>query len=117
MSAGRKPKPTDINVRLVAPPTEFSVDFVQGMADRMSVSFYKYGAMASADIDVRATIAMRLDRYAETGNTEWLIDVANFALIGFVHPTHTDAHYAATDSDQSPGRVDTIGNVSADRNT
>ena len=111
-----KPKPTTYSTVLAAPATEFNGEFVQAMADRMAVSFYKYGAMASADIDVVATINKRLALYIETGNTEWLIDAANFALIEFTHPTHDDAHYRSTDSDESPGRVDPLGNTSTDRN-
>ena len=111
-----KPKPTTYTTILAAPATEFNGDFVQSMADRMAVSFYKYGAMASADIDVAATIAKRLALYLETGNTEWLVDVANFALIEFSPPTHADAHYRPTDSNESPGRVDPLGNTSTDRN-
>lgn len=45
----------------------------------------------------------RLRLYRETGNTEWLVDLANFAMIEFMHPSHPQAHFRATGSDESPG--------------
>src|SRR4051812_47858337 len=78
---------------LGAPASEFSEPFAVAMRKRMAVSFHKYGAVASAKIDPIASLQQRLDKYAETGNTEWLIDAANFAMIEFMHPRHADAHY------------------------
>ena len=90
------------------PTTEFSVPFVQGMVDRMNMSFFKYGAVAEAyptKVDAIASLRKRLDKYEETGNTEWLMDVGNFAMIEYMHPRHKNAHFESTDSDQSPGRT------------
>lgn len=89
------------------PTTEFSRQFLQGMLDRMAVSFHKYGAVRIAypdKVDAIASLKDRLDRYAATGNTEWLMDVGNFAMIEFMHPKHPNAHFEGTDSDASPGR-------------
>ena len=98
--------------------SEFSFPFVQGMANRMAVSFHKYGAVADAyphRMDAVASIAQRVAKYQETGNTEWLMDVANYAMIEYLHPRHPDAHFSATDSDASPGRIDQDGGVHHDR--
>ena len=89
------------------PLSEFSGEFVQGMADRMAVSFCKYGRVAEAypsRVDAIASLRKRLERYEETGNTEWLMDVANFAMIEFMRPRHPKAHFRPTDSKESPGR-------------
>src|SRR5262245_34142947 len=89
------------------PATEYSEQFLQGMVDRMAVSFAKYGAVSDAypaRVDAVASLRKRLERYEQTGNTEWLMDVANFAMIEFMHPRHADAHFRATDSKESPGR-------------
>lgn len=91
-----------------APSSEFSEEFVNGMRNRMAVSFYKYGPIAEAyphKVDAVGSLAVRLERYAETGNTEWLMDVANFCMIEFMHPRHPSAHFQGTDDDASPGRV------------
>jgi adenylate kinase family enzyme len=78
------------------------------MADRMAVSWCKYGLVADAyptRADAIASLHKRLEKYAETGNTEWLMDVANFAMIEFMRPRHSQAHFRGTDSHESPGRV------------
>lgn len=90
------------------PASETSISFHQGMVDRMAVSFHKYGPVAEAypeKVDAIKSLVARLERYANDGNTEWLMDVANFAMIEFMHPAHPKAHYRATDSRESPGRV------------
>ncbi|MEZ0060886.1 hypothetical protein ABIF26_006429 [Bradyrhizobium elkanii] len=86
--------------------TEFSEQFVQGMRDRMVVSFYKYGKVADAagKVNMVASLTDRLRKYAETKNTEFLIDAANFAMIEFMFPSVEGAFFAGTDDDQSPGR-------------
>lgn len=108
-----------ITTRLAAPESEFSVKFVQGMANRMAVSFFKYGLVADGypgNVDALASLRHRLDLYAETGNTEHLIDAANYAMIEFMHPAHPSAFFMATDSDGSPGRVRADGTINDARN-
>lgn len=89
-------------------PTEVSLAFLQGMVNRMAVSFHKYGPVKDAyphTVSAIKSLLDRLDQYQQTGNTEWLIDMANFAMIEFMHPGHPDAHYRPTDTDESPGRI------------
>jgi hypothetical protein len=92
----------------MAPDSEFCEPFVQGMRDRMAVSYHKYGPVAEAypgKVDALASLRKRLERYEQDGNTEWLMDISNFAMIEFMHPRHGKAHFRATDSRESPGRV------------
>lgn len=101
-----------IVLRCGCPKDEYSPRFLQGMLDRMTVSYHKYGAVRVAypeKVDAIASLKQRLDRYAATGNTEWLMDVANFAMIEFKHPRHPEAHFEGTDSDASPGRTTVEG--------
>ena len=89
------------------PVTEFNETFVQGMADRMAVSYFKYGPVHEAypgKVDAIASLVKQLKKYQETGNTEWLMDVGNFAMIEFQHPKHPRAHFRGTDSNESPRR-------------
>jgi hypothetical protein len=98
----------DIKWPETVPTTEWSEPFEQGRADRMAVSFCKYGPLAEAyphRVDAVASLRQRLERYERDGNTEWLMDVANFAMIEFMRPRHPEAHYTPTDSKASPGRV------------
>lgn len=46
--------------------------------------------------------------YIKTHNTDWLVDIANFAMLEFMFPAFSDAKYQPTDSDQSPGLADGI---------
>lgn len=98
----------NIKISPAIPESEVSPVFLQGMADRMGVSYCKYGALADAyphKVDAIESLKARLDKYTRTGNTEWLMDVANFAMIEFLRPKHPAAHYRPTDSRESPGRV------------
>lgn len=91
----------------VVTPSEVSGTFLQGMADRMEVSHAKYGKVRDGfpdKVDALASLRKRLSKYEQTGNTEWLMDVANFAMIEFMFPSHKDAHFRPTDARESPGR-------------
>lgn len=90
------------------PESEVSEQFLQGMVDRMAVSYHKYGKVADAyphKVNAIASLKERLRKYEYDGNTEWLMDVANFAMIEFMHPKHKEAHFRPTDSRESIGRL------------
>ena len=97
---------------MFVPDTEVSEPFVQGMRDRMAVSFYKYGSVIDGypkRVDAIASLRRYLEYYEDTGNAEFLMDVANFAMIEFMLPRHPNAHFVPTDSSESPGRVGHYG--------
>jgi len=90
------------------PRTEFSQWFVQLMANRMAFSFFKYGRMSDAypkKVDALSSMDDRIRLYRETGNTEHLIDAANFLLIEFTHPSIPGARFRAIETHESPGRI------------
>jgi hypothetical protein len=85
---------------------EYSHDFLEMMKARMRMSFYKYGPLRNCypkKYSALESLQLRLEKYVETGNTEWLIDAANFCMIEFMCPSHKKAHFRATDSSESPG--------------
>lgn len=95
---------------------DMSEPFVDGMRNRMVVSGYKYGPVREAyphKVDAMASMMDRVRLYMRgdpaksiaAGNTEYLIDAANFAMIEFSHPRHHNAHFEGTDDSGSPGRV------------
>lgn len=89
--------------------TEFSERFVELMKNRMEVSFHKYGPIRNGfphKVDAIGSLTTRLREYAKTGNTEYLVDAANFAMIEFLLPRHPQAHFQGTDDSGSPGRRD-----------
>lgn len=76
------------------------------MDNRMMVSHYKYGDSRLAypeKVNALKSLRERLALYLETGNAEWLVDVANMAMLEFMHPSLPNAHFSAKDSDASPG--------------
>lgn len=89
------------------------------MKNRMVVSFHKYGPLKEAyphKVNAIVSLTDRLRKYAETGNTEFLVDAANFAMIEFMHSSHPSAFFEGTDDDQSPGRRSVKGTISKQNN-
>jgi hypothetical protein len=88
---------------------DWSPEFITGMENRMVQSHYKYGPvkenypthLASAI----GSLDKRLELYKQTGNREYLMDIANFAMIEYMYPQHKDAHFRVVPSEESPGLV------------
>lgn len=90
--------------------TEYSERFDNLRKAAMEVSYYKYGPLrdnykTNKSMDSIANLKKRLEAYEDTGNTEFLVDVANFAMIEFMYPQRPGAFYKPTDS----GVVETVG--------
>lgn len=90
--------------------TEYSERFDTLRKQAMITSYYRYGPIKDnyervKCLDAVANIRKRLERYLETGNTEFLIDVANFSMIEFMYPSVEGAFYKPTDS----GACETVG--------
>lgn len=86
--------------------TEYSAHFQERMRAAMAVSFHKYGPVANAyphKVNAIASLLKRLKIYQETGNADYLVDVANYAMIEFMHPAHESYHDQPTDGGE--GRV------------
>ena len=85
--------------------TEWDYRFEELQKKAMIMSFYKYGAMSKNHskednhMDAVANLKKRLEMYEKTGNTEFLVDVANFAMIEFKYPHHPEAHFKGTDEE------------------
>lgn len=85
---------------------DFSEDFVAKMKASMLQSHYKYGWVSESYpelVDAIASLEKRLELYKQTGNADYLVDVANFAMIETMHPKHPSAHFRRCSSDESPG--------------
>lgn len=84
--------------------TEWSPKFESIRKNMMVVSYYKYGSIKenhskeNNHMDAVQNIKIRLEKYLATGNTEFLCDVANFAMIEFMNPQVAGAYYKGTDS-------------------
>ena len=83
--------------------TEYSEQFDKIRKDMMIVSYYKYGPLKDnygtyKCMNAIENLKIRLDKYLETGNTEYLADVANFAMLEFMNPSIEGAKYTPTDN-------------------
>ncbi len=90
--------------------TEYSEAFDCIRKNMMVMSYYKYGSLKEnykqeKTLDAIGNLDKRLQKYKETGNTEFLADLANFAMIEFMYPQHKAAYYKSTDS----GSCDVVG--------
>ncbi|MBQ7976479.1 MAG: hypothetical protein IJ300_12410 [Clostridia bacterium] len=85
---------------------DFSEAFINKMKNAIEMSHYKYGWVNKTYPELAQAykcIQERLDLYLKTHNKEYLVDVANFAMIEFMIPSFSDAKYTPSDSDKSPG--------------
>lgn len=85
---------------------DWSKDFIYKMQNAIEMSHYKYGYMSETYPELAQAykcIQERLDLYIKTHNKDYLVDIANFAMIEFKYPAFKDAKYTPTDSDKSPG--------------
>lgn len=90
--------------------TEYSKKFDELRQKAMETSYYKYGPLKKnyeeyGCMDAVGNLKKRLEAYEQTGNTEFLVDVANFAMIEFMYPQKEGAYFKGTDS----GAVETVG--------
>lgn len=86
---------------------QYSERFDQLRKNRVEVSCYKYGPaeinFGRHYVDALGSAKKCVDKYNETGNTEYLCDAANYLMFEFMFPSHEKAHFRATDSGESAG--------------
>lgn len=75
----------------------FDPAFLQQMVSRLVVGEHRYGAN-NAGQDYLRRARRALEHYAKTGNIEFLVDAANYALLEAHYPLHPNAHYEVSDS-------------------
>ncbi len=88
--------------------TEWSHDFERLMRNRLLIGRFRYGKLnrtSETNYDRVGSAITRLKRYQETGNLEYLVDVANLCLLEFEHSTHPDKHFEAIDDGTHAERV------------
>lgn len=88
--------------------TEYCPEFDEIRKKQMATSYFKYGPVAQnypQNVDAIASAKLRIEKYEQTGNTEFLADAANELMIEFMRPRNPKAHYTPSDSDESPGLI------------
>ena len=88
-------------------PREYSDRFDELRQNRVHMSFYKYGTAADNFgqklVNAMESHELCIKKYKETGNTEYLVDAANYLMFEFMYPQHSGAFFKATDDSGSAG--------------
>jgi hypothetical protein len=82
--------------------SEWSPEFERLMRNRLIMGALRYGLLESKrkgnqKWDLIDAIKSRIQLYQETGNTEYLVDIANYSLLEFECGKHPKKHFAALD--------------------
>lgn len=87
---------------------EYSEEFDNLRKNRVVTSFYKYGAakinFGEGLVDPIESAIMCIEKARKTGNTEYLVDAANYCMFGFMFPRN-GMYFRATDSSESAGKA------------
>lgn len=88
-------------------PKEYSDRFDELRQNRVALSYHKYGTAAD-NFGMRLVNALEshdlcVQKYLETGNTEYLCDAANYLMFEFMYPQKENAYFKATDAEDSAG--------------
>jgi len=83
--------------------TEWSPKFEQLMRNRLLMGALRYGTMEEKRKrvvlwDLIGAIEKKLEHYKETGNLEYMVDIANYCLLEFEFGSHPKRHFAALDN-------------------
>ena len=94
--------------------SEYSVKFDELRKNRVETSFFKYGPakknFGEGRVDAIKTLELCLEKFKKTGNTEYLLDVANYAMFRYMFPFPGE-YFKATGSSESAGTVGTPINM------
>lgn len=80
--------------------TQWSEDFERLMRNRLIIGAIRYGLLNDSHKpkwDRISSINKRIDLYSETGNDEYLVDVANLCLLEFEEGIHPNKHLKSVD--------------------
>lgn len=80
--------------------TEWSPEFEKLMRNRLIMGAYRYGRIHESNkpnYDRTSSIEKRLNKYRETGNVEFLVDIANLCLLEFEVGNHPNKHFQSID--------------------
>jgi len=93
------PKPVKVDLDELR-RAQWCDEFDELRRNRMVLGTLRYGdykAPNAPKYDRVGSAIKRLQRYQETGNTEFLVDTANMCMIEFDRPHHPKAHFHAVD--------------------
>lgn len=84
--------------------TEWSPLFERLMRNRLLMGAFRYGTMEEKRAnatknrwDLLGAVKLKIEMYEKTGNTEYLVDGANYFLLAFEFDPHPNKHFHALD--------------------
>jgi hypothetical protein len=82
--------------------TEWSPTFEQYMRNRLIMGAMRYEPLIVKKSkpgrwDLIGAVKKKMERYEETGNTEYLVDIANYCMLAFECDDHPNKHFHALD--------------------
>lgn len=93
---------------------EYSTEFDKLRQNRVEVSFHKYGSardnFAGGRVDAIKTAELCINAFKKDGNTEHLVDAANYLMFRYMYP-YPGEYFRATGSSESVGTVGTPINM------
>jgi hypothetical protein len=93
---------------------DYSTEFDSLRKNRVEISHYKYGParknFGEGRVDAIKTAELCLDAFKKDGNTEHLVDAANYLMFRFMYPMPGES-FRATGSSESVGTVGTPLNM------
>lgn len=93
---------------------EYSTEFDKLRQNRVQQSYYKYGParknFGEGRVDAIGSLELCLDKFKKTGNTEYLCDVANYAMFRFMYPMPGE-FFKTTSDKESAGTIGTPVNM------
>ena len=93
---------------------EYSEQFDKLRKNRVEMSFFKYGSakknFGEGRVDAIGSLELCIEKFKRTGNTEYLLDVANYAMFRYMFPMPGE-FFKATDSRESAETVGTPVNI------
>lgn len=90
----------DYNILDELKETEWSIRFENLMRNRLIMGAFRYGKIheeGKPKYDRIESIFKRLIKYSNTGNMEFLVDIANLCLLEFEEGYHINKHFSSID--------------------
>lgn len=91
------------------PGTEYSTRVDELRKNRVELGYLKYGPakknFGEKLVAAVPTCEQCIQKYKDTGNTEYLLDAMNYLMFEYMYPQKDGAFFKATDSGESAGIV------------
>lgn len=81
--------------------TTWDTTFLQYMFNRLLMGRLRYGPKkpSATTYNYAKSIEGKIKQYMETGNTEFLVDIGNYAMLEFRFGKHPSRHFSAKDDE------------------